>query len=149
MLIFAAVVLSSCEPGRTSGYVPGLGEIMSLTQMRHIKLGLAGEAGNWPLAAYELDELKEGFADVATFHPTHDHTPIVPLLEQLTGAPLQQVSDAISARDGARFNAAYDALTRACNACHTAAHFSFNVVTRPTSNPYTNQRFEPSPDTAG
>jgi hypothetical protein len=42
-------------------YVPGLGELMSANQMRHAKLWFAGEAGNWPLAAYDLDELKEGF----------------------------------------------------------------------------------------
>src|SRR5262249_46301319 len=43
---------------------PGLGEIMALQQMRHSKLWFAGSAGNWPLAEYELDELKEGFGDV-------------------------------------------------------------------------------------
>src|ERR1700692_621005 len=44
-------------------YAPGLGEIMTLTQMRHLKLWLAGAAKNWELADYELDELKEGFDD--------------------------------------------------------------------------------------
>src|SRR6185436_14804061 len=42
----------------------GLGEIMALQQMRHIKLWYAGSSANWELAAYELDELKEGFDDV-------------------------------------------------------------------------------------
>ena len=48
--------------GAAEPYVPGLGEIMSATQMRHLKLWYAGQAGNWPLAAYEVDELEEGFA---------------------------------------------------------------------------------------
>src|ERR1700722_13760816 len=45
-------------------YQPGLGEIMALQQMRHIKLWFAGRAGNWPLADYEVGELQEGFDDV-------------------------------------------------------------------------------------
>ena len=45
-------------------YQPGLGEIMSLQQMRHIKLWFAGNAANWPLANYEIGELGEGFDDV-------------------------------------------------------------------------------------
>jgi hypothetical protein len=39
---------------------------MTLTQMRHAKLWFAGQAANWPLAAYELDELHEGMQDAAT-----------------------------------------------------------------------------------
>ena len=33
-------------------YTPGLGEIMTFTQMRHTKLWLAGEAENWDLDAF-------------------------------------------------------------------------------------------------
>jgi hypothetical protein len=44
-------------------YVPGLGEIMGSTQMRHAKLWFAGKAGNWDLASYELDEIREGMDD--------------------------------------------------------------------------------------
>ena len=61
--------LSACrrEPA-TPPFTPGLGEIMTMTQMRHAKLWFAGTAGNWPLASYELDELDEGMQDAATFH---------------------------------------------------------------------------------
>ena len=44
---------------------PGLGEIMTLQQLRHIKLWFAGHGGNWPLADYELDDLGEGFDAVS------------------------------------------------------------------------------------
>src|SRR5712691_11005562 len=59
-------------------YAPGLGEIMSLQQMRHAKLWLAGQAENWELASYELDELSEGFDDALKFHPTHKDSPVAP-----------------------------------------------------------------------
>ena len=37
---------------------------MAQQQIRHIKLWFAGRAGNWPLADYEIDQLKEGFDHV-------------------------------------------------------------------------------------
>src|SRR5271170_1607661 len=43
---------------------PKIGEIMAQQQMRHIKLWFAGSSSNWPLADYEVDQLKDGFDDV-------------------------------------------------------------------------------------
>ena len=117
---------------------------MTLTQMRHAKLWLAGQAGNWPLAAYELDELREGMDDAATFHPTHKDAslPIPALIDKIMKDPLSQLEKTISARDKTGFTQTFDVLTGACNACHRATNFGFNVVTRPTANPYVNQTFE-------
>ena len=128
-----------------AAFTPGLGEIMTLTQMRHAKLWLAGQAANWPLASYELDELREGMQDAATFHPTHKDAPLpIPeLISKIMTDPLLQLEMAISARDSSRFNQAFDTLTEACNSCHRATNFGFNVVTRPNGNPYANQVFEP------
>ncbi len=51
-------------------YSPGVGDLMTgAVQPHHIKLGLAGQAGNWPLAAYELDEIRESLDDVKNPHP--------------------------------------------------------------------------------
>ena len=116
---------------------------MTLTQMRHAKLWFAGEAANWPLAAYELDELQEGMQDAATFHPTHKDAPLpLPgLIEKIMKDPVDQLQKAIAARDGTDFTQRFDGLTEACNACHRATNFGFNVVTRPSTNVYTNQSF--------
>jgi hypothetical protein len=43
----------------------------ALVQPRHIKLGLAGNEQNWPYAAYELDQLRETFADLAEILPKY------------------------------------------------------------------------------
>ena len=144
LLALLSLATSSCQREPSVTYAPELGEIMSATQMRHIKLWFAGQAGNWPLAAYELDELEEGFDDVVKFHPIHKDAPapISELLPQMTANPLKELDRAISAKDSRQFVAAFDALTGACNACHQAVNFGFNVVTRPTANPYTNQKFE-------
>jgi len=125
-------------------FVPGLGEIMSLQQMRHTKLWLAGQARNWELAAYELDELGEGFDDVVRLHPTHKDSPVAPkdAIPKMVPAPLDELRKAVEKRDAAAFTAAYDQLTEACNGCHVATNFAFNRVQRPATNPYPNQAFD-------
>ena len=146
--ILVSIALPSCgSRERGASYTPGLGEIMSLTQMRHLKLWFAGQAQNWELAAYETDELAEGFADVVRFHPTHKGSPVPlsQLVPEFTAAPIEALRSAVERRDLAAFTAAYDSLTHGCNDCHRAAEFSFNVVERPSANPYSNQRFQSLP----
>jgi hypothetical protein len=151
-----ALVTAGCGPhasapvsaaaAATPAYVPGLGEIMSLQQMRHAKLWLAGRASNWDLAAYEVDELGEGFDDVVTLHPTHKDAPLAPKdgVPRFVTTPLADLRAAIARRDGPAFERAYDELTTACNACHRATNFGFNRVQRPAGNPYPNQAFAPA-----
>ena len=43
---------------------PKISTIMQQQQLRHIKLWFAGRAGNWPLADYEIDALKDGFDEL-------------------------------------------------------------------------------------
>ena len=138
-------VTSACNREPPPSYAPGLGEIMTLQQMRHTKLWLGGEAGNWDLAAYELEELGEGFDDVIAFHPTHKDSPVAPkdAIPRMITEPLKELQAVTEKKDAAGFVRAYDALTAACNDCHKAMNFGFNVVGRPTGNPYTNQIFQP------
>jgi len=123
--------------------VSGLGEIMSLQQMRHLKLWFAGSAANWELAAYELDELKEGFDDVLKRFPTKDGVALAPLVKLIEGHEIPELEKAIEARDGARFASAFDALTAGCNGCHQSAKHGFIVIQRPADQPYSNQSFAP------
>jgi hypothetical protein len=150
VILAPACVLAACivacggaPPPAPEAFVPGLGELMSLQQMRHTKLWLAGNAKNWELAAYEVDELSEGFNDVIKLHPTHKDAPVAPkdAIPIMVTDPIDRLHGAIGKKDSAAFVEAYDALTGACNACHQATNFSFNVVQRPTGNPYPNQVF--------
>jgi len=124
-------------------YQPGLGEIMTLTQMRHAKLWLAGDAQNWALASYEVGEIAEGFQEVIAYHPAYKDSP-VPLADAIPlmiDAPIAELRAAIAKQDPATFAAAYDDLTAACNACHEATNYGFNVVQRPAANSFPNQVF--------
>ena len=136
---------SPSPPVTLEGYSPGLGELMTFQQMRHTKLWLAGQAGNWDLAAYELDELGEGFDDIVKYHPTHKDSPVAPkdAIPRMVTQPLTDLRDAVTRKDTAAFVQRYDALTTACNNCHQATNFGFNRVQRPQTNPYPNQVFSP------
>lgn len=123
-------------------YVPGMGEIMGLTQMRHSKLWFAGNARNWELASYELDEIKEGMDDAVKFHPVFKKdAPIADILAKFTTQPLNEIESAIRAKDGVKFKKSFDKLTKACNECHQAAGQGFIVIKRPSVLPYSNQVF--------
>jgi hypothetical protein len=138
---------SKAPPPAIDAYVPGLGELMTLQQMRHTKLWLAGDAGNWPLAAYEIKELGEGFDDIVKFHPTHEESPVAPkdAIPRMVTEPVAEISAAVTNKDPKAFEQGYDKLTKACNDCHQAANFGFNVVQRPATNPYPNQVFAAKP----
>jgi len=130
------------------GYSPGLGEIMSLQQMRHAKLWFAGKARNWELAGYEFDELKEGFDDVAKLFPTVSDVSLRQVIGAINDKELADLAKAIEAHDLGKFTSSFDRLTAACNACHQTTKHPFIVIQRPTSLPYTNQSFAPSRQSA-
>ena len=117
-------------------YQPGLGEIMALQQMRHIKLWFAGNAANWPLADYEIGELGEGFDDVRKLLGAD-------IVDQHIGAPIAALQKAIDGKDRKAFIAAFDNLSAGCNACHHALDHGFIAIQRPNMLPYSNQNFVP------
>jgi len=129
------------SPGR----VPELGELMLLQQIRHTKLWLAGDAENWRLASYEVQELQEGFDTIVADHPTHEESPVAPkdAIPRMVTVPLAELRDAVEKKDRKLFAERYDALTAACNGCHQASNVGFNHVQRPQTNPFPNQVFSP------
>jgi hypothetical protein len=135
-LLPSAVLAEQNEP-----FKPGLGEIMTLQQMRHLKLWFAAQAGNWGLADYELDELKEGFEDITKYYPTKDDVPTGTMAEAIVAKEVADLAKAIEAKDKKGFAGAFDRLTASCNACHQASKKDFIRIQRPAGNPYTNQSF--------
>jgi hypothetical protein len=116
--------------------LPGLSEIMTLQQLRHIKLWFAGSAGNWALADYELGELSDGFEDV-------DRLLGGGTVEKMVGAPLKELQKIVDDKNRAAFPAAFDSLSAGCNACHHALDHAFIAIKRPALLPYSDQSFEP------
>ncbi len=54
---------------KKSAYRPELGEQMLILQIRHARLWFAGEAGNWNLATFQVQELQEAFDAVVEHNP--------------------------------------------------------------------------------
>ena len=142
----APVAMEKQAAVHQENYVPGMGEIMGATQMRHSKLWFAGQAENWDLASYELDEIKEGLEDAIKYHPVFKKdAPIAAMLGNFMAQPLSDVGTAIKAKDSAKFRKSFDSLTRGCNGCHEAAGQGFIVIKRPGALPYSNQEFAVKP----
>ncbi len=125
---------AAASPAAAEPAVPKIGEIMALQQMRHIKLWFAGRGGNWALADYEIDELKEGFDDVNQVLGGDT-------VDKAVGSPIAAIEKAVEAKDRAAFAAAFDHLTAGCNSCHHSLDRAFIVIQRPTSLPYSDQLF--------
>jgi hypothetical protein len=122
---------SAAEPNFT-----GLGEIMALQQMRHIKLWFAGSAANWPLADYEIDQLDDGFDDASKLLGGD-------VVRLHIGEPMDELKKSIDGKDQAAFAMAFDKLSAGCNACHHTLDHGFIVIQRPQLSPYSNQDFAP------
>jgi hypothetical protein len=139
----SAMLAAAAEPAKDR-YVPGLGEFMAATQVRHAKLWFAGNNANWPLAAWEVGEIREGLEDAARLHATHDGIPVAEVIKSIIDPRLENLDTAIAAKSGAQFIAAFDDLTDGCNSCHAAANKPFIRIQRPTTSPFSNQDFAPA-----
>ncbi len=138
----ASVLFAAAQPAKES-YEPGLGEFMTSTQLRHAKLWFAGKQNNWDLAAYEIDEIKEGLEDAAKLHPNFDGVPVAEMIKTIIDPRIEELEKAVRAKSSAKFSTAFDELTSGCNSCHAAANKPFIRIQRPTESPLTNQNFAP------
>ena len=141
--VVASFLLAPTAKAQTAGAdaasepaAPSISDIMARQQMRHIKLWFAGHGGNWPLADYEIDALKDGFEDVNNMLGGDT-------VKDAVGAPIAALEKAIDAKDRAAFTRAYDKLTAGCNSCHHTLDHAFIVIQRPTMLPYSDQSFAP------
>lgn len=115
-----------------------LGDIMGLTQIRHEKLWHAGQAGNWELAAYEIQQLRNTLVRSAVLYLN------IPVeLVVAADEPLESMLKAVKARDQKAFGGAFNDLTTACNACHMAGGVGFVRMVTPRTSTFTNQDFKP------
>lgn len=141
----ATVLIAKVATGEPAKETPGPGlvEIMMVTQSHHAKLWLAGNASNWDLADYQVDELKEGLEDAAKGIPEYKGVPIGRMIENLMMPSIAEVENAIKAKDRAKFVAAYDKMTVACNNCHQGSNRGFIEIQRPATSAFPNQSFAP------
>lgn len=116
--------------------LPRLSSMMAQQQRRHIKLWFAGDAGNWPLADYEFDALRDGFDEVGKLVGED-------IVGEHVGSAVAALEKSIDAKDRDAFVRAFDQLSDGCNACHRTLDHAFIVIQRPALSPYSDQNFSP------
>jgi hypothetical protein len=120
------------HPGQVdTSLMVSLGDIMSVTQLRHIKLWYAGQSGNWELVSYVDDQINESLRRAALLYTNIPVEYIV-----AASAALNGMRDAVASKSTENFVRSYSELTLACNSCHLAGHVGFIRIQTPTSSPF-------------
>jgi len=109
---------------------PGLGTVMIEYGKRYYIMYYAAKAGNWDLAAYELKEMREIQEVGETTRPAK-----AKMLKAFEETYLDRLEEAIKAKDFARFEEAYNAGVKGCNACHAATGHPYIKYTLPKISP--------------
>ena len=144
VVILAGLLAGGSTPAQTAqpDYHPSLGDLMTMAvQPRHIKLGLAGRARRWSYLAYEATELRNAFNRVARTVPSYRNNDMAGMVAANIKEPLDRLDEAIKAHDGRRFDAAYGAVTQACNSCHQGLGHPEVVIQAPRAGMYPDQDF--------
>jgi len=132
--------VDSLQDKLDNSYKPGLGEFMSGIQVHHAKLWFAGTDNNWKLADFEIKEIQEAIGDIRSFNTDRPEVESIGIINPA----IDSITKAIQLRDQAMFRSSYTLLTNSCNNCHRATRHEFNVITIPTTPPFSNQSFQSS-----
>jgi hypothetical protein len=129
--------IDKLEARLSEAYKPGFGELMSGVQAHHAKLWFAGLNKNWRLADFEVHEIIESLQSVEKYQAARKETKDIAMIYP----PLDSVKKAIEKKDLKAFKANYRSMTNTCNSCHKITDFEFNIVTVPTEQTFSNQKF--------
>src|SRR5262249_18030783 len=126
-------------------YIPSLAVVMGLIQVSHFKLWLAGNLRNWLLAEYQLSQMMASLHDCRVLFPN-----VAVADTSAIARSAEEFRDAIRAKDGGKFDAAFQKFTAECNNCHKAAGLGFFKIRGPAASPIMtspppNQTFAPPP----
>ncbi|HVB85150.1 MAG TPA: hypothetical protein VNK23_00590 [Candidatus Dormibacteraeota bacterium] len=125
---------------------PGLGEIMGVIEQHHAKLYYAGTKKNWPLAAYELNEIQESLEEAMNLYPTPFKNVTVALpkiIPAMTKRTIAGVQNAIQQKNEKSFVSAYQDLSKSCSSCHAAENHPFIKIQTPGPGMFSDQDFAP------
>lgn len=120
-------------------YKPGFGEFMSSIQVHHEKLWFAGINQNWQLANFEINEINENIEDITKYCTDRPETKEIGMIQE----PIKNISMAIEQKNEKEFRNGFITLTITCNNCHRETNHGFNVISIPTTPPFSNQVYKP------
>ncbi|HUL43913.1 MAG TPA: hypothetical protein VLY03_06110 [Bacteroidota bacterium] len=154
LLLACAPLLVSCQHDNTDNKIsiedrlkklestaPGVGEVMSGVQLHFGKLYFAGQAENWKLADFELDEITENLDNAALMRPEEHGVKLGGVVDAFKQSQLADLKHAVDTRNEKEFHQKYLESMAVCNSCHAATGRPFIVITEPTAPPVSNQRW--------
>lgn len=118
---------------------------MTTIQLHAGKLWFSVKAGNWELAQYELDELKETMEAAKSLNAEKNGVKISNVLDSVLQTQVAALDQSIKQRSQSEFQKSYDETLGACNGCHTEAGYKFIHIVRPSAPPVSNQRWAAAP----
>jgi hypothetical protein len=89
-------------------FKPAMDDLMTmLVQPRHVKLYYAGQAKNWQLAGFEVNELRGALARIGRTIPNYRNINVDTAVAAIFADKLKAVDAAVKAGDLVQFNTAY------------------------------------------
>ncbi len=133
--ISSSIVVAEPQPeqspeSREQTYTPSLAVVMQLVQLSHFKLWLSGNLRNWPLAQYELSQMKASLQRARSLFPNDPKADTSAIYQSA-----DEFSEAIKSKDGVKFDAAFKKFTSECNSCHERLGLAFIKIKVPARSP--------------
>ncbi len=117
-----------------------LATLMLRLQIHMDKLYFSGKAGNQPLTAFYVHEIRETVEEIEQAGITEDGVAVSLLTPRMLEPELRKL-DEVKARAG--FAKAYSGTVAACNGCHVASKHGFIVIRVPDRPMFDNQVYSP------
>ncbi|RYD35624.1 MAG: hypothetical protein EOP86_08000 [Verrucomicrobiaceae bacterium] len=116
----------AAEVERLKSLLPDQSHAMTDVAHHMTHAWFAGQAKNWPLAKFYIDETRSHIGWAVKIKPVRkgaDNTdfPLQPYADAAGNGPLADVLAAIEAQDSEAFSNSYQAALTACYACHVAS----------------------------
>ncbi len=109
---------------------PGLGTVMIEYSHRFSTMYYSAKGGNWPMADYQLKEMREIQEVGETTRPGR-----AAMLKAFESSDLDKLAAAIKAKDMKKLNAAFKEAVEGCNGCHAANGYGFIKYQLPKASP--------------
>jgi len=123
---------------------PDVGDSMRELQPAMAKLWYANKYKNYPLALYEVKEIKEIVETVEVLKPVVNSVDVAMVLSNMVNTPVADMETALRRHDDKKFIKSYAQTISTCNACHQMTGFGFNRIIVPTAPPVVNQDWRPA-----
>jgi len=144
------LVALRAEVNRLKGIVPDQSHAMKDVAYHYANLWFAGQKANWSLAEFYWSETRSHLHWAVRIIPVRkdpqgNEIRLTEILDPIDKTALQQVGDAIKAKDSAKFVEAYKQMLDSCYACHLASGKPFLQLQIPQQPEARIIKFDPQP----